>query len=237
MKQLNPGYKFLTILIATLLLSLTYRTLVNTVVFAVTVSIVLLTPGVNRKRMFFAFLPVLLTAAGLFMSGLLFPAEGAGEITVSVFGQTTLYATSLNSALLLATRVLAFAGIGMMFALTTDAEEFIISLMQQFRLPPKFAYGILAAYHFFPVVISEYEIVRQALLMRGVKAGPFSRKRMFPMLVHALERSESLAMAMESRGFDGNAPRSTAHKIPLRTIDFIFLVGVNGALLLAIFLL
>ncbi|NLC84970.1 MAG: energy-coupling factor transporter transmembrane protein EcfT, partial [Ruminococcaceae bacterium] len=127
MKQLNPGYKFLTILIATLLLSLTYRTLVNTVVFAVTVSIVLLTPGVNRKRMFFAFLPVLLTAAGLFMSGLLFPAEGAGDINVSVFGQTTLYATSLNSALLLATRVLAFAGIGMMFALTTDAEEFIIS--------------------------------------------------------------------------------------------------------------
>ncbi|MGI6299090.1 MAG: hypothetical protein ACOX1T_08005 [Saccharofermentanales bacterium] len=34
-----------------------------------------------------------------------------------------------------------------------------------------------------------------------------------------------------------NAPRSTAHKIPLRAVDYIFLVVVNGALLLAIFLL
>ena len=106
-----------------------------------------------------------------------------------------------------------------------------MSLMQQFRLPPKFAYGILAAYHFFPVVREEYGIVGAALKARGVKAGPLSTKRLFPMLVQAMERSESLAMAMESRGFQNDVPRAVAFRTRVRPVDFVFLLGLNGLII------
>lgn len=109
-----------------------------------------------------------------------------------------------------------------------------MSLMQQFHLPPKFAYGILAAYHFFPVVREEYGIVGAALKVRGVKAGPISTKRLFPMLVQAMERSESLAMAMESRGFEEQVPRAVAFQVTLRWVDFAFLFGVNGLIIVGL---
>ena len=173
----------------------------------------------------------------MFTTGLFFSNGGQEGVEVTLLGQRTLYATNLTTAAQLTSRVLAFGGLGMLFAFTTDSMELIMSLMQQFRLPPKFAYGILAAYHFFPVVKEEYAVVGAALQVRGVKAGLCSTRRLFPMLVHALERSESLAMAMESRGFESGSPRAVAFRVELRPVDFLFLFGLNGALLAGLILL
>lgn len=231
MRRLNPGYKLLTLLAASLLLSLGYHTRLNLIAAALALLTAACTPGVRRRRLALAMLPFLLTAFGMFMSGYLFAADGQEQVHLTLFGQQTITAGSLTSAWQLASRTLVFGGLGMLFAFTTDAVELVMSLMQQFRLPPQFAYGILAAYHFFPTVRQEYDTVGAALRVRGIRAGPFSPKRLFPMLAHALERSESLAMAMESRGFAQGAPRSVAFPIPLRWVDFAFLIGVNGAVI------
>ena len=76
------------------------------------------------------------------MTGLFFSSSGEAEIAVRVVDQRTLYATSWSTALKLASRIMAFGGLGMLFAFTTNSMELVMSLMQQFRLPPKFAYGI-----------------------------------------------------------------------------------------------
>ena len=57
------------------------------------------------------------------------------------------------------------------------------------------------------------------------------------MLAHALERSESLAMAMESRGFESRQPRAVAFRVPLRAVDFLFFDGLNSVLAAALFFL
>lgn len=237
MRGLNPGYKLLTLLIASLLLSLTYNIRVNLLSAVLGLTVTLCTPGVNRRRLALSLLPFLVTAFGMFMTGFFFSSGTEEAVTVSLFGQEAITAGSLTSAAQLSSRVLAFGGVGMLFAFTTDSQELVMSLMQQFRLPPKFAYGILAAYHFFPTVRGEYATVAAALRVRGIKAGPFSPKRIFPMLTHALERSESLAMAMESRGFAGDQPRSVAFRVPLRWVDFAFLIGVNSAVAAGLLLL
>lgn len=239
MRSLNPGYKLLTLTIASLILSFTYNIKVNILVTVISFILTLTTKGVNKKKFFLAMIPFFIAAFGTFMTGLLYGRTGAEEIVteVALVGQRTLTASNITSGLKLSSRILSYGGLGMIFAFTTNSMDFIMSLMQQFKLPPKFAYGILAAYHFFPVVQSEYGTVGAALKMRGVKAGPFSTKRLFPMLVHALERSESLAMAMESRGFDETHPRAVAFKIPLRARDFVFLFAVNGAVIAGLLLL
>jgi energy-coupling factor transport system permease protein len=227
MSALNPGYKFLTLLIASLILSMTYNIRLNMSVFVLCFVATALTPSVNRRRLMLAMLPFLLTSAGMFMSGFMFPSASAADLAGAA-GERVIYVTSWDGALKLSSRVLAFGGIGLLFAFTTNSMDFIMSLMQQFRLPPKFAYGLLAAYHFFPVVRDEYGIVRSALAVRGVKAGPFSGKCLLPMLIHAFERSESIAMAMESHGFDGAAPRGIAFPVPLRGADFVFMFAVTA---------
>ncbi len=57
---------------------------------------------------------------------------------------------------------------------------------------------------------------------------------MIPMLAHALERSESLAMVMESRGFEDGERRLLAFKVPLRARDIVFAVGLNVAIVAAL---
>ena len=113
----------------------------------------------------------------------------------------------------LATRLLAYAGLGILFALSTEGDFFIASLLHQCRLPPKFAYGILAAFHLMPGMAREYAQVRTAFAARGLKAGPLSMKPVFTMLVNSVRWSESIAMAMESKGFCGDAPR-TYYMVP-----------------------
>ncbi|OUP25107.1 energy-coupling factor transporter transmembrane component T [Gemmiger sp. An194] len=238
MRALNSAYKLLTLIIASLMLSVTYNTRLDLVVAGCCFLVTLCTPRVDRKFLFISLTPFLIAAFGMFMTGLLFPSQAAAQgVETAVFGQRVIYASSLKSACQLAARVLAFGGLGMLFAFTTEPMELIMSLMQQFHLPPKFAYGILAAYHFFPVVRSEFGTVGVALRVRGVKATPFSPKRILPMLVHALERSQSLAMAMESRGFQNDAPRAVAFRVRFGWADIAFLIGLPAALLVGLWLL
>lgn len=235
MKSLNPGWKLLSLIIASLLLSATFNVRLNLLVAAVCLAVTFCTPGVDRRHLLLSLLPFFLAALGMFTAGLCFGTDGGTQgVSVSVFGQRTLYASNLTTAMQLSSRILAYGGLGMLYAFTSNAFELVMSLMQQFKLPPKFAYGILAAYHFFPVVREEYFIVEAALKVRGIRTGPVSPKRLFPMLVQAMERSESLAMAMESRGFEEHAPRSVA--FPMRTSpgDIGFLTGINGAIILGL---
>lgn len=238
MKSLNPAYKMLSIILASLILSTTFHIRVNLVVALVSIVITFCTQGVNRRGLFFAMVPFLIAAMGMFTTGLLFGNHGTDAgIEVTAFGQRTLYASNMLTAMQLSSRILAYGGLGMLYAFTTDAFELVMSLMQQFKLPPKFAYGILAAYHFFPVVKEEYGIVGASLKVRGVKVGFASPKRIIPMLVQAMERSQSLAMAMESRGFQDDAPRKVAFQTKLRARDFLFLIVLNGSILLGFFYL
>ena len=228
MRSINPGVKLAALIVASLILSVTFNTPVNLAVFVIMLVATLASPGTNRRGLALAMLPFALTAVALFVTGLMYGSGGnaAAAIETDAFGQRTLFASDWTTAAQLASRVLAYGGLGMAFAFTSDAFELVMSLMQQFRLPAKFAYGVLAAYHFFPVVRDEYGEVGLALRARGVRVGPLSP--------HALERSESLAMAMESRGFEDEGERRCAYEVPLRARDLAFAIGLNAAIVVAL---
>ena len=180
--KINPFYKFITVIVLAVSLTFTSSAALNIGVFAVCV--LLLLTGCNKIISALKFcIPMLLIAAGLFISG------------ANIGG-------SRQSGLLLATRVIAFAGFGMVFSLTTAPYDFMKSLQKDAKLPRKFAYGILCAFNLVPYIKSEYEHARLALAVRGVKLSVFSAKPLFSMLVNSIRWSEMLSMAMQSRGFD-----------------------------------
>ncbi|WP_370826475.1 hypothetical protein [Fournierella massiliensis] len=88
MRALNPAYKLLTLIIASLMLSVTYNTRLDLVVAGCCFLVTLCTPRVDRKFLFISLTPFLIAAFGMFMTGLLFPSQAAAQgVETAVFGQ------------------------------------------------------------------------------------------------------------------------------------------------------
>ena len=153
MKSLNPACKLIGLVVPTLLLAGLHHPAVNLAVFAVCLAALLLSRA-NVKVLAGALLPVLLVAVGMFSTGYHFHA-GAG-MPINAAAQALTGAAVWNG-LVLGSRVLAFAGLGLLFVLTTDRILLVRSLQQQLRLPPVFAYGLLAAWGILPNMMEEYK--------------------------------------------------------------------------------
>lgn len=226
MKNLNPACKLLGILVPTLLLLFFYAPILNLAVFAVCMAAVLCS-RCSKQALAVAMIPVLLSTLALFFTGYHFPAESHLALNYKLFANGAVW-----NGLQLSTRVLAFAGLGLLFVLTTDRMELIRSARQQLHLPVKFAYGLLAAWSIMPNMLREYARARAAFRARGLTPAPWSPALLKPLLVKAVRWSESLASAMESRGFGASPDRTEYDVMPVTAKDKLF-PAVTALLFLA----
>lgn len=225
LERWNPSVKVGAILVSVVLLSMQYLVSLNLLVFAGSLLLLLCCSDARPKSVAAILIPALIAALGLFLTGLYYARGGAAQADLSrlssvPYAVRAAMSRNLYTALQLATRLLAYAGLGILFALTTDGDFFIRSLMHQCRLPPKFAYGLLAAFHLMPGMVREYKTVRTAFAVRGVRAGPLALRPMFTMLVNSVRWSECVAMAMESKGFCGTAARTYCQIPRVRWYDW-----------------
>ena len=223
--KLNPGYKGLTIFLISLILSFEYNYYINFSIFLISILLMIISK-VNIKKLCISFLPVIIMALGIFFTGYFYGSE---EVSTNINDMTKIVVTMENSesGLQLSARVLAYAGLGFLFVYPTNPRHFILSLMQQFKLSEKFAYGIMAAYNFIPIVKNEYRNISYAYRARGVKRNLF----MLPMLVTAIRASENIAMAMESKGFQVGSKRSQYVKLKVNKIDYLLLIFLPSLIL------
>lgn len=236
LEKLNPSVKAATVLVSVIMLSFQYNITLNLTVFFSCLFLLLFFSNARIKNIIVILAPALLAAFGMFMMGLYY-AKGNSitsaeltEISSVPYAVRAAMSTNLQSALQLGTRILSYAGLGILFALSTDGEEFISSLMHQCHLSPKFAYGILAALHLMPSMVREFSQAKLALRTRGMHVGPFSLKPVFAMLVNSIRWSESMAMAMESKGFAGNEPRTFYSVTKVHWYDLVFSVVCIGSI-------
>ena len=233
MRRINPGCKFIGVFLPALILSLRFEILLNVCVFAVCMLLLILS-RVSLLRMGKLLLPVTIIAAGLFMTGYIFSSDASAADVAPGMGRAIVFPASTASGLVMATRIFAFVGLGMLFSFTTNMKEFIYSLEQQFRLPSRFAYGILAAFHLGPMMPYEYKKTSHAFLARGQKFFPLSPNVLVPFIIKSVRWSESLAVAMESKGFDENIPRTRLQTMQVRWFDYAFVVVSVGFTILGI---
>lgn len=142
---------------------------------------------------------------------LLVAAVSVGVVN-AVFG-----VSGTQSGVALGLRALAVALPGVLVLATTDPVDLADSLVQQLRVPAKFAYGTLAALRLLPLLAQEWDVIGMARRARGVEAGrsPFAALRLFAskvvtLLVVAIRRGTRLATAMDARGFDADRVRTRA---------------------------
>ena len=178
-----------------------------------------LSSGTDVKKLLILLSPILLAAVGMFFTGYRF---SAGEGMPVNSADMILTGSHVWNGLIHASRVLAFAGGGCLYCLTTDRVLMIRSFQRQFHLPQIFAYGLLAAWGVFPHMMQEYRRTRAAFRARGKNPFPVSPAFLKPLLVKSVRWSEALAVAMESKGFDGHEARSDFEPVRVRWFDGLF---------------
>lgn len=230
MERLNPFLKAVTVTLAGIIISFSYSVAANGGVILAGLILLVFFSKARLSSMLKIMIPATLAAGSLFFS-VLFHSGGEEVLSGSMnFGVMSYSMTSLTTAVQLALRIYAYTMLGMLFALTTDAEEFVYSLMHQCRLSPKFAYGVLASFHLLPLVKREYATVRLAYRARGYKVSPLSLRPVFTLLVNTMHWSENIAMAMEAKGFDSDGRRTYYQMTYVRWYDWVFLAGSAGIL-------
>ncbi|WP_019532891.1 energy-coupling factor transporter transmembrane component T family protein [Paenibacillus ginsengihumi] len=124
--------------------------------------------------------------------------------------------------------------VGMLFALTTRPVSLFYSLMQQLKLPPRYAYSFMAALRLLPMVAAEYRTLEMALKVRGVRprrgiAGFSDRLRRYsvPLLAQSIRRAQRIAVAMEAKRFSAARQRTYYYTVSWSANDLLLVAALS----------
>ncbi|WP_033544027.1 energy-coupling factor transporter transmembrane component T family protein [Planococcus sp. CAU13] len=234
--DMNPAVKFLAVTAAMLALAIFFNPWTPLLFFISVVVLQLLFSQINWKLWSLFMLPFVLGAFGYLWTTIVFAAETGGTVIWSSFGfDVTDKQWAL--ALSLSFRVLAFSSLSLLFALTTDPVRFVMSLMQQLKLSPKLAYGVLVGYQFLPVLKDEFFQIQQAHRLRGAATEKYwwqrllnIRRIIIPMLAGAVRKAERSAFAMEARGFTGEARTEFYRPVHTGRLDIVMILVLLAVL-------
>lgn len=170
-------------------------------------------------------------AVSIGVFNVLFAPEQVGRILLEL-GPIRVGAETLVDGLGLSLRLLAIALAGLLATATSQPTEVADALVQQLRVSPRFAIGVLAALRLLPLMAQEWQTIGMARRARGVEAGrsPLAGARLFAgqllaLLVGAVRRGTRMALAMEARGFGARECRSVARIQRMRAADWGWLAG------------
>lgn len=236
--DMNPSVKFVLVTVSMLALAFFFNPW-TPLLFWLGILLLQLTMSRTKWKLWLLFmLPFSIGAFGYLWTTAVFGADTGGTVIWS-FAGIDVTDEQWARALSLALRVMAFSTLSLLFAFTTDPVKFIMSLMQQLKLSPKMAYGVMVGYQFLPVMKDEFTQIQQAQRLRGAEMKKYSwqrllemRRILIPMLAGAVRKAERSAFAMEARGFTGE-PRSAYYR-PVRVgRTDIWMSGVFLVILLA----
>jgi energy-coupling factor transport system permease protein len=166
--------------------------------------------------------PVLVAAVGIVLTLALFSADRSGEVILH-FGPFLMTTSVLNASLSLALRLLALALPALLAFASTDPTDLADSLVQHAKAPPRFAFGALASFRLLGLFHEEWRTIAMARRARGLRRAFLNTA--FILLVGAIRRGVRLAVAMDARGFDSGAPRTTARPQHFGAADWALIAG------------
>src|SRR5699024_10167985 len=197
--------------------------------------------GYRLKRLLLFSIPVVISIFSTAVTMILF---GKGETIWWQWGIIKISEESFYKGLLLGFKSASFGFLGLVFLLTSRPVMLFYALMQQLRLPAKFAYSFMAALRLVPIIIDELQARSNAFKVRGVTfskgvKGMFERLRLYmlPIFAQSIRRAQRLAIAMEAKRFQIGASRTYYYPTTYKPVDALFaavIISLSiGAFLLA----
>ncbi|MGN1390286.1 MAG: energy-coupling factor transporter transmembrane component T [Bulleidia sp.] len=229
MRTINPSAKLIGLTVMTMVLAAVHNPILNYLIFLIA-SVLCIDDLIRSHRKVHLFLypmiPIGLLAVGMFFTGFRFTSAPSSVVSSNLISSSSQFRIPGNvwNGMIFSSRMLVYAAIGLLFALTSDPVQMIRSFEKQLHMPQMFAYGLLSAWNLLPHMAGEYRKTKLAFQLRGIRVLPFSPRLLVTLMVKTIRWSEELAMAMESRGFSSREARSSYDPPRIRRRDAVFLV-------------
>lgn len=176
---------------------------------------------------------------------LFFSFHDPAAVPVWALGPVRVYAAGIGAAALLTLRFLALILLLSLWTFCLSSSELVRGLETLFRpltdwgLPTQdLVLAVQATLHFMPLLAREAERIAKAQASRGAewgtgRGGLLRRARqmlpiLLPLFLTALQRAETLALAMEARGYRGRG-RTSLVELRWRWADSVALVVAVAA--------
>ncbi|KMJ57963.1 ABC transporter permease [Bacillus sp. LL01] len=227
MHEINPSFKLLGMILLFVAILFIHNINVMLNLSGILLVIYLFMTGQTYKLKLLLLIPFIFL---FFTSAISMVLFGKGDTVWFEFGLIQITEESFYRGVHLGLRSLAFAFCGLIFALTTQPVYLFYSLMQQWRLPPKFAYSFMAGIRLLPLILEEFLTLRKALIVRGVEQkGSLLKKIYFysiPLLSQSIRRAHRIAVAMEAKRFSQQRNRTFYYEMGYSREDlgFVFLI-------------
>ena len=110
---------------------------------------------------------------------------------------------------------------------TTEVDAMVVSLVKV-KIPYRFVFIFSSAMRFFPLLVKEVGLIREAQKLRGLdldKLGWVKRIRVFggmavPLILGAMVKSQKLEVVLQSKAFSGSSTRTYLHTAQMRLVDY-----------------
>lgn len=168
-----------------------------------------------------------LTAMSILLSGVNADRSLAALLEL---GPVRITGPAVSAGLAIGLRVVVIGLTTLLVFGPSDPTRMADSLVQQLRIPDRFAYGTLGAMRVAPFMAEEWTLIGAARRLRGIGGGGIGGRirdtgdRLLVMLVAAIRRAERLALAMDARGFDSGIRRSHFRELRIGWRDWLTLV-------------
>ncbi|MGA9174444.1 MAG: energy-coupling factor transporter transmembrane component T [Thermoactinomyces sp.] len=238
--KINPSLKLVAMLILFMIVLFIHD--LNFLINGTIAAFVLfaLFTGHPAKRLLMFSVPFLLIFFSTSTSMIFF---GEGKTTWFEWGWIHITKESFYRGLHLGFRALDFAFLGLVFSLTTRPVFLFYSLMQQLHLKPKYAYSFMAGVRLIPIMMEEFQTIRQAMIVRGMAQekglAHFFRKLKsysIPLLSQSIRRAHRIAVAMEAKRFSEGKERTYYYEMGFSKFDVLFIAYFCVSLALGYYL-
>jgi energy-coupling factor transport system permease protein len=236
LQRRNPAVKLVALLTVFVSLTLVFDPYTPALFFALALIAAWALGGILPTRIARVLLPFFATVLGIFLANILFHRLNHAAPALFYLGPLKVTRPALTTAASLSFRMLSFAAFSIVFVRTTDPTDLILSLIHQFRLHYRLAYGTMVGYRMLPLLQGQYDTIRAAHRVRGVqeREGRLAilgrlKRYSVPLLAGAVRQASRVALAMDARGFGAFPQRSYRRRMKVSGQDWFFL----GATLLA----
>ncbi|HWR39877.1 MAG TPA: energy-coupling factor transporter transmembrane component T [Patescibacteria group bacterium] len=161
--------------------------------------------------------------------------RGLSLVALSLVGLQYLLGSTLEESINSGLRMLDMATAFIWLLATARPQDLSSALVQQCRVAPEYAFMFTTALRFIPDFFAESQAVQEAQACRGYSTRGNRLKALLaylavvkPLVLKAVNRSETMAMSMEMRGFGGNGPRSFSTSVALVNRDYAVLAALTS---------
>ncbi len=229
----NPSMKLLAVALAALALTFIFDPLTPAVLFVLTLLAGRILGGLSLGTQLKPLWIFLVAGVAILLANVLFNKENATAEALVYLGSLKVTGPALWAAGTLWFRLLAFALLSLVFIKTTEVQHLILSLVHQLHLNYRVAFGTMVGYRMLPLLQTDYQVIRAAQRVRGVREArgvlhlwARSRRYALPLLTGAVRKAGRVAMAMDARAFGALPGRTYRERMVVQRADWLFLAAV-----------